>query len=357
MPSHLSHLAALALFASPLCSPLAQSQEVYSQIVGAIAVDLPPVSDVMVAFPFKHSASFRGAVVSDAGDTITVADNALDAGAFDSKFFLYIEESTDASIEGRRFDIVSNTASAIKVDLDGGSIASLGAGDRVSVRSHWTLGEAFPGGIASVEETEPGVREIEVVVPVKASVGTASVGGGLSPSRIFYFFNDAWREFGKPITASANDAVLEPGASIVIRNNGSVDRQTYVFGEVVTTPLSVAIEQRSGQTVDNFVSLERPIALKLSELNLETSDAFEVSSSDAPEDREDVLLVYAADEGRLSGPVAQYFFNGNWKSVSDTSTNANNVTIEAGMGLAIRKAAGADAVTYWVNNWNLPSAQ
>src|SRR5690606_26394835 len=217
----------------------------------------------------------------------TLVDDSLDAAAFGPGHFLYVEEAANASLEGRRLNVVSNTASTIKVDLDGSSLAGLANGDRISIRSHWTLAEAFPGGIASVEEEEAGIREIEVIVPMKASIG-----GGIRIDTIFYYYNDAWREFGKPSETSADNAIIEPGTTVVIRNNGESARRTYVFGEVVDSPVAVAIQQKAGEPVDNFVSLERPLDLKLSELNLIESGAFAASTSDDVAGRKDVLAVY-----------------------------------------------------------------
>src|SRR5690606_1728684 len=140
----------------------------------------------------------------------------------------------------------------------------------------------------------------------------------------------AWREFGKPIETSADNAIIEPGTTVVIRNNGESARRTYVFGEVVDSPVAVAIQQKAGEPVDTFVSLERPLDLKLSELNLIESGAFAASTSDDVAGRKDVLAVYNREAGQLSAPVAQYYYNGSWKNVANAA-NANDVVISAGM--------------------------
>lgn len=356
--SFLARVTALALIASPVCCIELRSQEVYSQIVGAIAIDVPSDSDLVVAFPFKRSASFRGHVVGAPGaSTIGIAADSLTANEFNegssgAKFYVYVEDGT---LKGRRFDIASNTASQITVV---GTLTGLNADDTISVREHWTLDEAFPDGVGGVMETEPGLRDVELIVPDKASLG-----GGLAADRIFYYYagseslslEPGWREVGKALATVVGDAILEPGVAFVVRNNSSEAIRSYFFGEVVSTPLAIPVVSSSTVTVDNFVSLERPLGLTFGELGLSSSSVFTAASSNSSPTDGDRLLVYHTDGAKISNDaiVEYYLFNGGWYKADNTAITAND-KIEAGMGLAIRKAAGSDATAYWVNEWSLP---
>lgn len=338
--SFITRATALALFASPVCIAPLQSQEVYSQIVGAIAVDVPAESDVVLAFPFKRSASFRGGVESSAAEVVTVGDGVLTAGEFtpengEATHFLYVESGT---LKGRRFDIVSNTVSGVTLDQ---TPTGLAQNDEVSIREHWTLSEAFPQGVGFVEEVEAGLREVEVIIPEQASIG-----GGLAAERVFYFYADAWREVGKPLTSDVGGTAFGPGTAIVVRNNGSESLRTYFFGEVVDTPLAIPVVSNAAESVDNLIGFEIPLEITLTELNAigNLADVLE------PEDR---LLVYSRS-GKNPEATAYQYTGTQWQQEGSTA-DAGATKILAGEGLAIRKAAGADDTTYLVNEWSLPN--
>ena len=339
VPSLISRLTALALFSSPFCVTQTHGQEVYSQIVGAIALDVPSQSDVVVAFPFKRSASIRGQVSSVEASAVAISDVALTANEFaatggEPTHYLYVESG---ALEGRRYDIVSNTATTITVDG-----AEIGALDdaQVSVREHWTLGKAFPSGLGE-PEVEPGLRQFELIVPTQVSLGT-----GIAAERVFYFYNSAWREVGKPLTKSASNVAFEPGTAFVVRNNAMDTLRTYLFGEVVQSTLAIPVVSSAAEAVDNFVAFERPLAVSLDELDGVT-EVIEAG---------DRLVVF----GRTNkfGPgksVVEYEYTGvQWQQVG-TTANAGGHMIEPGEGIAIRKAAGADAENFWVNEWSLPT--
>ena len=326
---------ALALFASPLCS--VSAQEVYSATIGAVAVTVPSDSDVMVALPFKQEKLAGGAVSSASSGEATLAAGTLAAGAYNSSggvasHFLYVE---DGALEGRYFDILSNTATTIELDAD--DLTGL-VGSNFSIRAHWTLGSLFPEGIGYVEELEAGLRQVELILP-----DVASVGGGLAASRIFYFYDAAWREVGKPLADAVDGTVVNPGSAFVVRNNGSADLDYYFFGEVEYGPLAIPLVS-SSETVDNFVALGRPLGLTLDELQLPTSGAFGA---------DDRLLVYPMDGGKNLSPTVYQYTNNMWQVENGDGSNVGSTVINAGQGIAVRKAADSDSTNYWVNEWSL----
>ena len=349
--SILARVTALALIASPICCLELRSQEVYSQIVGAIALNIPKESDLVVSFPFKRSASFRGDVVgAPTSNSFNVVANSLTQGEFGPSHYVYVE---DGVLRGRRFDIVSNTASSVTVDAS--TLNGLGVGDKISIREHWTLDEAFPQGIASVTVAEAGLREIELIVPDRTSVG-----GGIAANRVFYFYKGAaeaaaWREVGKALNVDVGDTIIEPGTAFVVRNNSEAVR-TYFFGEVVTAPLAIPVVSADDSIVDNFVAIERPLGIALPDLGL-TSGVFAPSTGQTPETRGDLLRVYSPTAGKkISNEVIEdyYLFNGTWYAAANNAV-ATTVKVAAGMGIAIRKKSTvSDATTFWVNDWSLP---
>ncbi len=333
---------------------VARGQEVYSQIVGAISINLPAESDVIVSFPFKQSAAYRGTVesVSDNGGdlVVNVATDSLTASAFDagSNVTHYLVFESGAQ-QGVHLDIQSNTAS--QINLDGGSTDGLQNGDEVAVYPHWTLGSAFPLGVANEDEDEPGTRSIEVIVPQAVSSE-----GNMVPSGIYYFSGGAWRQVGAGIDSNADDAVLEPGRALVIRNNDAEAKDALFFGEVIDSPIAIPLSESDTFVSDNFVGLNRPLAIALDELGLAPGGVFEETTD--PGDPNDLLLVYSLTEsGKNKQPSASYFYyNGAWRKVGDEAADSGSDVIEPGMGLAVRKIqVGSDPQdANWVNEWELP---
>lgn len=356
VPSYLKSLATLALISAPFAGPQLAAEEVYSQIVGAIKLDIPAESDVVVSFPFKQSASYGGRVYSVSGSELDVGDGVsiLTAGDFDAvngeaTHYVLVEDGTH---EGRHFDILANTDQ--KITLDTSEDVS-GIGNAIiTVREHWTLGEAFPNGVGSNSVFTASGPEVQLIVPEEVSVG-----GGFDISELYYFYEGAWRAVGRKLDLSesgdnANDDVIAPGASVMVRNNGSATISTYFFGEVVTSPIAIPIESSATEVVDNFVSVSRPLGLALSELGL--GAAFSASSSLDEADRGDLLLVYSYSDSGKNKTAEQYFlYSDNWYLVGGDSTPVNDTVIKAGQGVVIRKKAGTDGVNYWTNDWSLDS--
>ena len=336
---------------------IVKGQEVYSQIVGAIAIDLPAESDIIVSFPFKQSAEFRGTIesASDVGTVdIVVAADSLPSGTFDddnglSTHYVVIETGDQM---GTHVGIASNTGSIIS--LSGGSAIGLQNGDEIAVYPHWTLGSAFPNGVANHEETEPGLRKVEVIVPEGVSPE-----GNMIPEGVFYFYNGAWRGVGDGLEANLDSEVLEPNRAFVIRNNDTAAKKALVYGEVIDAPIAISVSESDVFTADNFVGLNRPLGIAINDLGLTTGGVFEVTTDSAnPKDR---LLVYSSGAGKnkhLTPAGTYYYFNGAWRELATgDATDKGADVIDPGMGVAIRKfqVDSSPQNSNWVNEWVLPT--
>lgn len=334
---------------------IVKAQEVYSQIVGAISIDLPAESDVIVSFPFKQSAEFRGVVesVSDDGNlNVSVAADSLTTSAFDLQngtptHYLVFESGAQ---QGVHLDISSNNAST--VNLVGGSTTGLQAGDEIAVYPHWTLSSAFPLGVANEDEEEPGLRKIEVIVPQATSSA-----GNMIPEGIYYFSDGAWRQVGEGIESTVDNTILYHGRALVIRNNDTQAKNALFFGEVIDAPIAIPLSESDQYASDNFVGLNRPLAIALDDLGLAGGGVFEETTD--PENPNDMLLVYSLTAaGKNKKPVASYYYyNGAWREESaGASVDKGADLIEPGMGLAVQKIqVGSNPEdSNWVNEWELP---
>jgi len=339
--SLLGSVACGALLAS-IATESARAQEVFSATVGATAITVPASSDVFVALPFSQAARAGGSVASVSGDVVSLAASSLVDSAFDASggaatHFLYIETG---SLEGRFFDILSNEVSSITL----GESAPAGLVDAAfGVREHWTLGSLFPEGIGGVSEDEAGRRAVELIMPEKASTG-----GGLAVERIFYHYDGAWREIGYPLDQSADDTVLRPGSALVVRNNAESALSFFLYGEVEYGPMAIPLVSSEAETIDNFVSVNRPLAISIDDLQLHDSPAFDAAR--------DYLLIYPEGAGKLGSekePTVYVYSGGIWQVDGGDGLNVGSTLVENGQSIAVRKAAGTTATSYWTNEWNI----
>ena len=336
---------------------LVKGQEVYSQIVGAISIDLPAESDVIVSFPFKQSAEFRGTIESASDDGtvhIVVATDSLTSGAFDADngvptHYVVIETGTQM---GTHVGIGLNTGS--EIELIDGSLAGLQNGDEIAIYPHWTLGTAFPNGVANHMEAEPGLRKVEVIIPEGVSPE-----GNMVPEGVFYFYNDAWRGVGDGLDMNLDSEVLEPNRAFVIRNNDTAAKKALVYGEVIDAPIAISVSESDVFTADNFVGLNRPLGIAINDLGLTIGGVFEETTD--PGNKKDRLLVYSSGAGKnkhLSPAGTYYYFNGAWReSSADVLDDKGTDVIDPGMGVAIRKfkVDSNPEDSNWVNEWELPT--
>ncbi|MCH6258886.1 TIGR02597 family protein [Puniceicoccaceae bacterium K14] len=359
----ITRITAAAIALTPLVSQVS-AEEVYSQIVGAIALEIPQESDVVVSFPFKQSTLYAGVASSSTlgsgtltigvDSTLTASEFATGSGDFPHSHYLSIESG---ALKGRTFSIVSNASDSITVDIsDDDSISAndVATDDLISIAEFWTLGSAFPSGVGSVEESEPGLRNIEFILPSSSSNAESMNAEGV------YFFSDgAWRQLGKPLSYIADDLALAPQRAFVIRNNSDETLKSYFFGEVSDAPLAIPLAVDENDDIDSFVGIGRPLDVEIQDLGLESSGVF-VETTNA-NDIQDRVLVYSLDAtGKNKKPVGEYYYyNSAWRKVgSDVNADLGSDIVEANMALAVRKAnlgtAPTSSYQYWVNEWSLP---
>lgn len=347
-------LAAGCVLATSFAGSL-NAQEVYSQIVGAIAIPLPAESDVIVSTPFRSSTAYKGSVLSSSVENgnvlqVNVEGTPFTSGQFydvpaNSEFVSHYIHFETGNLSGRIAAISGNGTSFVSItgDNDLSAVeAMIEPGDAFTISKAMNLESAFPAGVASVDDAEPGLREIELIVPKSVSIA-----GSMNAEAIFFFYDGKWRQFGQPLDGDAGKSLLAPNASFVIRNNGTA-KTAYFFGEVSTAPISVELITDPDQDTDHFVGLGRPLDVPITELGLENH----MTNADR-------LLVYSlSDAARNKTPQTEYSYNGSvWNNeTTNTAVDIQNPpVIETNMGFAVRKAAAPASTQIWINEWSLPS--
>lgn len=348
----------LLLFGSTCWSP---AQEVVSGIFGFSKLDMLGASDTFVSMPFARLADSSALVSSTSSSNIiqvqgapgwTVDKFVFVSGVQSNSYYVRIESG---ALEGRYFNITSNTTNALTVNLNGGSLTGLATNNQVSVIPHWTLAVVFgPDGNGIVPSTGTSVptRKTEVYLPNFNVSGINIAAGG------YYFLasggSNVWRKTSGPATNS-NDDIIRPNSYFFIRHRNVATNTTFVsLGDVLLTKAVIPLVVNATNKQDNFISMPRPLELSLNDAGLIASGAFVASTGTSVPLRKDELYVFDNTTTNLfkSGGTPYYFLStdSSWRKVGGTSTNyaTSNIFLPGG-GYFIRKAAAA-VTPVWTNS-------
>jgi uncharacterized protein (TIGR02597 family) len=346
----------LILIAAACCSvPFAQAQSVTTESVGFNKITCLANSDTIVGVPLRKQGSISTKLTATPSATtgnvtLTLANTELPTLA---KHFL---KFNSGNRDGRWYDILSNTASTVTIDLNGDNLDGVLSGDSVLIAEYWTLDTLFPPAQATTNPATTGhaivasssvlSRKTELLLPNLTGQGT-----NLAPSATYYITSNVWKKFGDTTRPSFGDVILYPDNYFIVRHNSTVTQSTVFksIGEIEAKNFSIFLSTRASGKQDNFIGLPRPVAVKLVDLGLDET-AFVNSPSTLA--RKDELLVFNNDAAiRNKAPSATYYrLAAGWRKFNDGSTDHNNTTIPAGAGFLIRKAATATgASVLWKN--------
>jgi len=173
------------LFAAILLgSSLARAQVAGSAITGLSRITLPGLSDTVLACPFARPAAATGEVLSATGNVVTfkgptgwTANQFVNGGTVTDHFYLLVQSGPK---EGAAYAITANDSNTMTLDLDGDTLTSLAADDRLSIIPHWTLATLFPDGAACTSRRSRATGNPRVLFP-----NVNATGINANPSRTF----------------------------------------------------------------------------------------------------------------------------------------------------------------------------
>lgn len=349
-----------AATAITLCLCLTGAQGLFAQSaetppVGFNVVECLPQSDTYCGVPFVRPAVFQGVVQSvsaGSGQLTITPERAPDwtAGAYPTLYFVRLTSGVKA---GMYYQVAANTTGDVTVDLAGDAAAGVQPGDTFRIHPFWTLATLFPPATQSTVVPSVGTtgsnRRTLVLLPDTQSGGT-----NLAPSATFFLYDGVWRRTTTGFPVSDNE-ILWPDTYFIVRHNSvSITASTFFTpsGTVELNPVTNALATRSAGPQDNFVFTGRPVPVKLQDLDLISSGAFEASIGTTGGNRRDLLLVYDNALAQVNkSPSATYFyFDGNWRSTSSGFPLANDVEVKPSHGIIIRKYQTLDGATkLWTN--------
>ena len=346
-------------------SGLSFGQQAFSPMSGYNTVVCPSNSDTVCSVPFTRSTIFFGTTgvpVDNLDGTHSIALSAA-PGFETGPATTYYVSFNGGSHDGEYYEITDKTQGAtIIIDDRDMDLTNVTDGTQLKVNLFWTLATLFPDGNSTIVASTgnfPNQRRTEVLITTPL-VGQINV----APQEKFFFssVDNTWKSTvsGFPIS---DNVVLWPDSYFTIRHNSLSGPTNYVpagtiDGDSFTIPLFTAV----GTATDNFVSIPRPIDVRLDELGLGDSTgsdaAFVASTGNFPNQRGDELLVFdSAFAAQNKAPSAKYYFrstDNTWVNTSSGFPNADAVTLSPSEGFIIRKKSTIGGTTaLWTNpkNW------
>jgi len=293
-------------FASLACvaffSMASLSEAATSGIVGFYQVPIPVGNSAwvcgLVAKELYHAASVT--VTADVDGKALVAFDA--PGWTGGEFTLHYAEPASGSCAGLAIDILSNTATTLKLDTTPAA-AGLSNGMVFTVRKHNTIAGLFPDGGG--------------FLPLTDSVSLFS-STGAQQNYFYNSFNSTWIT---ALGANANNVIIRPGQGMVIQATNPITL-TLGKGEVChvkTTPTKI----KANATVPNFIGPLNPLGTTT------TLSALGITSSLLP--LNDSIVVLAPGAFNQTGTYLSTGAN----LINGLGQNANNVSLPAGASVVI----------------------
>jgi len=334
---------------------------------GVSSLAVPAQTDTRVAVPFSQQAvgEFSVAANGISASTVTLAGADFSDGRFTTNSQgspLFYVRFTSGDLEGRWFNIDQQDGDTLTLSVEdtGDSAASaLGdasEGDTLEVIPHWTIAELFPDGqegFSFLESGNPFNPQFEILLPAN---GGAGVNRPTTSSLLYTDGDWVFRAGG-----NADDVVVEPQRTLILRNNGSLDtgeaNNPATLGDESTGSLRFVpggrvpdfevIEQipvRS-QESDVIFSADNATATTLGQLNLQQI----MTQSSNPFQPTDQLLVFPDPEPQngLNVSAATTVLNIGGTLTTRLGENAEDIQVRPGEVFILRKAAGTPGDIDW----------
>jgi uncharacterized protein (TIGR02597 family) len=322
---------------------------VSSEYAGFSRLTLLGNSDTFVSIPFSRPPQDFGAVLSVSGNVVQLRGS---PGWSANEWVYNFPTQTNAhymlirsgAMNGEYFTITGNTADSLIVDVEGGSLSQLAAGDSIAIVPYWTFGTIFPGGQGVRESTSPAIRDSEVLL-----ANVQGTGLNFSAGATYYFYAGSWRKAGQGSVAR-NDDVILPNMYFIVRHNVSGDTTLTTEGLMLAGKSHIQIRRQAGAAQDNSIALDRPFALSLNSSDLIESGTMRASPSQTS--HLDELLVFdnTAVRKNKSAAASYYYWNGAWRKIGAGSANVGtDIVFTPGAGVILRSGAGT------TTTWELPS--
>jgi hypothetical protein len=266
---------------------------------------------------------YSGVVVDVNADQITLAESVVLSQLLDPDAKHYLEVRT-GSYAGHRWDLISGGAGTLRVDTTSphNTLPTLPpaiAGAMVVIRPHVTLGTALPKDVF-VGNRSPSVGDQALFYENGAYRGYFYVLASGSSTQYNH-----WTSLSDATLTNAQQAIIPPGAGLMMRLGGTGSRTLLTTGHVRTNAFF-----RSRQVGHNLMANPWPVDLSPAAAGMSLANGFRGSRSSSTADQ---IQIWRPDSGLGQGFGIYWLLNLDatrryWTDLSDASlTSADNLSL------------------------------
>ncbi len=309
-------------------------------------ITIPANTEVPVSIPFTQKAEGTYTVNTKVADTgVTVSGSPFTADEYNDMYYVrftkkgYWTTITDTGTNQLNFentDILDNIV----------------AGDEFKIYPHHTLESVFPDSKENESFIASTGSGLNLTINTKVLMWEDSVGNNQSPTDTYYWHEDGeWRKFGD--SGNFDDTIIDPDDMLAIRNTSEYDLDFRSEGYVYKGALAITLSRSAASDNDTQTTTGWPVPIKLKDMGLGGTDAFESSTgSGLGLVIKDKLLVWDnSDEGTNKSPKHTYYYHedGEWRKFGQ-SGSFNDTKIDPSAGILIRSVSGASVEETWTSN-------
>ena len=326
-----------------------------SPVFGVYKVDCPADSDTYIGIPATRTPEFSGVVegiqtanfkIVAKGEPQWAANKFVySAGSQPNHYYL---KFTSGELEGAWFDIKSNDAYSLEIEIGSAELAKVAAGDSFQIIPHWTLATLFPNGGGFIAgKTIATSTQLRKYTSWSESDGlSVPVGKNRAFSATYYFrksgTKSAWYNSSNK---AVNDEVLEPHTFFKVNQPNELGSTTVSYNGVI--PMSKqSIEVFANANVDQDIYFTVPSAVDMTVSEF-TASLVEtgVFTSTQTLTSIDTLIIYNNETAKIRPAPDLICFHRakGTKQMWCTSagTNVDNYVLKAGSVVILRKKASA----------------
>ncbi len=334
-----------------------------SPVFGVYKIDCPADSDTYIGIPATRTPEFSGVVegiqtanfkiVAKGEPQWTTNKFVYSAGSQPNHYYL---KFTSGALEGAWYDINSNDAYSLSIDIGPAEFAKISEGDSFQIIPHWTMCTLFPDGggfIKSLTGRPSGASllyrytkftEDGVVCPV-------GINRALAYSYLYVQRDpiNGWRN-GSDLSEDSSNEVIEPNSVIKVSQPAETSTVTFtgIIPECATSfeLFTMPGEEGESQPQDIYVATPSAVDIKMSDLTecLVNSGAFATGV------RAGTDFIYIYRNERIGKNLTQddscwYIKRGDVERwVDEDQGDGGGCILKAGGIIVIRKAATSEPV-------------
>ncbi len=319
------------------------AQSVTTAPVGAVTIPVNANSDQRVGITLQRPVLYAAAASAISTSTISVsgAIPTLDSSV---KYVRFL----DGALAGQWFTITSIASSSIQV-AENLQVLGAAVGNKIEVRSFWTLGSLLPNGGGLPVSVDPFNPSALFLANDPQAQGT-----NLAASAAYFYHDGSLLPAGWYADGSLNasdNIVLSPEVSVTFRNATGNIAQILNVGNVPTTVTANTVVRRVAGEQDNLIYNPYPAPLVLSSSGLTANGVVQPSSD--PFNPSELVLIYSSSANGLNAAAsAAYFYHdgsllpAGWY-VNGSLDAADSISIAAGAAIVVRKASGSASEAQW----------